>query len=206
MKQIREKEDERQRWATPLTGRELQQFESNLSHMTMLARFHNSAAVDTTHTLALLTSSCSQLFCHSIMVDRICAMLNYFLLKLVRNLEFAFISFFLITLIINLIINSIGQEMFGISWKKFLSSIIAIIKGFVRVRSHAHISLKYIMLCVFIYYTGILVCFLVHPCWFNFSSVNARFDLLYQFYDLTTTLVLDKVTCYVLDRPTDGGV
>ena len=83
MKQIREKEDERDNWSTPLTGHELQQFEGNLSHMSMLARFHNSAAVDTTHTLALLTSKCSQLFCHSIMVDRICAMLNYFLVKLV---------------------------------------------------------------------------------------------------------------------------
>lgn len=88
MKQIREKEDERDGWTTPLVGRELQQFDSNLSHMAMLARFHNAAAVDTTHTLALLTSRCADLFCHSIMVDRISAMLNYFLLKLVSSSNF----------------------------------------------------------------------------------------------------------------------
>ena len=40
------------------------------------------------------------------------------------------------------------------------------------------------------------VCFLIHVCWFDFSSVNARFDLLYQFYDLNTTL------CYIdMDNP-----
>ena len=95
MKQIKEKEAERDSRQPPLRGRELQQFEANLQHMTQLARFHNVAAVDTTHTLALLTSQCHKLFCHSIMVDRISAMLNYFLLKLVRLLHFKFYKHFM---------------------------------------------------------------------------------------------------------------
>lgn len=83
MKEIRDKEIERQGRQVPLQGRELQQYESNLAHMTNLARFHNMAAIDTIHTLALLTSRCKALFCDDIMVDRLCNMLNYFLEKLV---------------------------------------------------------------------------------------------------------------------------
>ncbi|XP_067950362.1 ubiquitin conjugation factor E4 A-like [Watersipora subatra] len=82
MKQIREKESERDSSSSTLRGRELEQFEADLAQIINISRFYNSAAVDTTHTLALLTSNCSELFCHSIMVDRICAMLNYFLLML----------------------------------------------------------------------------------------------------------------------------
>lgn len=84
MRQIREKEEENQQRETPSQSRDRDRAESSLAHMSMLARFHNTAAVDTIHTLSLLTSACSNLFCHPIMIDRIVAMLNYFLLKLVR--------------------------------------------------------------------------------------------------------------------------
>jgi len=82
MKQIRDKEMERATHQPPLQGQELQEFESNLTQLSQQARFHNMAAVDTSHTLALLTSCCDRFFCHSIIVERLSAMLNYFLHKL----------------------------------------------------------------------------------------------------------------------------
>lgn len=81
MKQIKEKEEVNAQRETQ--SRDVERVESSLTHMSMLARFHNTAAIDTIHTLSLLTSRCSKLFCHRIMIDRIAAMLNYFLLKLV---------------------------------------------------------------------------------------------------------------------------
>lgn len=57
--------------------------EANYQHTGMLARFHNVMGNETIHTLELLTRSIQSIFTHRTMVDRIAAMLNYFLLHLV---------------------------------------------------------------------------------------------------------------------------
>ncbi|KAI5719721.1 hypothetical protein M8J76_013860 [Diaphorina citri] len=49
----------------------------------MMARFDNILGNETIHTLEYLTSEIRSIFCHSTMVDRIAAMLNYFLFHLV---------------------------------------------------------------------------------------------------------------------------
>lgn len=49
----------------------------------MMARFDNILGRDTINTLKLLTTEIKSIFCHNSMVDRIAAMLNYFLLNLV---------------------------------------------------------------------------------------------------------------------------
>lgn len=49
----------------------------------MLARFDNILGRDTINNLKLLTTEIKTTFCHNSMVDRIAAMLNYFLLNLV---------------------------------------------------------------------------------------------------------------------------
>lgn len=45
-------------------------------------RYYNMMSKDTISTLQMLTSSIHSLFCHPTMVDRLAAMLNYFLLRL----------------------------------------------------------------------------------------------------------------------------
>uniref|UniRef100_A0A1Y1K3I1 Ubiquitin conjugation factor E4 A n=1 Tax=Photinus pyralis TaxID=7054 RepID=A0A1Y1K3I1_PHOPY len=55
----------------------------NLQHTGMLARFDNILGKDTIRTLEYLTSEIKMVFTHSTMVDRVAAMLNYFLLNLV---------------------------------------------------------------------------------------------------------------------------
>ena len=57
--------------------------EANLKHMIMLARFHNFMSTKTIQTIKMLTSEIKRIFCHDVLVDRIAAMLNDFLLHLV---------------------------------------------------------------------------------------------------------------------------
>lgn len=60
-----------------------QQNEANYQHMGMLARFHNVMGNSTIHTLEILTREITSIFTHPTIVDRMAAMLNYFLLHLV---------------------------------------------------------------------------------------------------------------------------
>lgn len=69
-------------WAN-LPQNERQQHISNLHHLGMLARFDNILGRDTINVLKLITTEIKSIFCHNTMVDRITAMLNYFLLNLV---------------------------------------------------------------------------------------------------------------------------
>ncbi|KAF5280710.1 hypothetical protein FQR65_LT15000 [Abscondita terminalis] len=55
----------------------------HLQHIGMLARFDNILGRDTIRTIEYLTSKITIVFSHSTMVDRVAAMLNYFLLNLV---------------------------------------------------------------------------------------------------------------------------
>lgn len=55
----------------------------NLEHLGMLAKFDNILGKDTINILKLLTSEINGTFCDPSMVDRVAAMLNYFLLNLV---------------------------------------------------------------------------------------------------------------------------
>jgi ubiquitin conjugation factor E4 A len=65
-----------------LPPNERQQNQQNLSQLGMLARFDNILGRDTINILKLLTSETKEIFVHPSMVDRITAMLNYFLLQL----------------------------------------------------------------------------------------------------------------------------
>jgi len=56
---------------------------SYMHHTGMMARFDNVLGKDTITTLEKLTSKISSVFTHPTMVDRVAAMLNYFLLNLV---------------------------------------------------------------------------------------------------------------------------
>lgn len=67
---------------TSLPANERQQNVANLRHLGMHARFDNILGRDTINILQLLTSETKEIFCHSSMVDRVAAMLNYFLLNL----------------------------------------------------------------------------------------------------------------------------
>lgn len=55
----------------------------SLQQLGMLAKFDNILGRDTIKILKLLTSETKGIFVHNSMVDRIAAMLNYFLLHLV---------------------------------------------------------------------------------------------------------------------------
>ncbi|XP_016994117.2 ubiquitin conjugation factor E4 A [Drosophila takahashii] len=66
-----------------LSHNERQQQVTNLQHLGMLARFDNILGRDTINILKLLTTEIRSIFCHNSMVDRMAAMLNYFLLHLV---------------------------------------------------------------------------------------------------------------------------
>lgn len=56
---------------------------SYLNHIGMIARFDNILGRETIHTLEFLMSEITTVFTHSTMVDRVAAMLNYFLYNLV---------------------------------------------------------------------------------------------------------------------------
>ena len=83
LQQIRELEEARDnnKWDA-LPSNERQQNLQNLQQLGMLARFDNILGRDTINILKLLTSETKGIFCHASMVDRIAAMLNYFLLHL----------------------------------------------------------------------------------------------------------------------------
>lgn len=83
LQQIREFEEARDnnKWDA-LPANERQQNLQNLQQLGMLARFDNILGRDTINILKLLTSETKGIFCHASMVDRIAAMLNYFLLHL----------------------------------------------------------------------------------------------------------------------------
>nr|XP_023015163.1 ubiquitin conjugation factor E4 A [Leptinotarsa decemlineata] len=68
---------------TEQNDRELEQNDRYMEHLSNLIKFDNLMGRDTILTLEKLTSDMSSIFTHSTMVDRIAAMLNYFLLKLV---------------------------------------------------------------------------------------------------------------------------
>ena len=59
------------------------QNESNYTHLGRLAKFHNFIGRDTIATLASITDYVKSFFSHKILVDRMAAMLNYFLHHLV---------------------------------------------------------------------------------------------------------------------------
>ena len=86
MSQIKEKQEARDRgeW-NALPPNERQEQDSNLGQLGMLARFHNLMGLDTIHTIELFSQEpkCNAVFTHNVIVDRIAAMLNYFLLHLV---------------------------------------------------------------------------------------------------------------------------
>ncbi|KAL1451486.1 hypothetical protein WDU94_005859 [Cyamophila willieti] len=84
MAQIRTMQSARENgeWAS-LPQREQEQNAGFLNHTGMMARFDNILGNETIHTLEYLTSEIKSIFCHSTMVDRIAAMLNYFLFHLV---------------------------------------------------------------------------------------------------------------------------
>ncbi|XP_017041379.1 ubiquitin conjugation factor E4 A [Drosophila ficusphila] len=81
IKQLQQAQDNGE-WNS-LSHNERQQQVTNLQHLGMLARFDNILGRDTINILKLLTTEIRSIFCHNSMVDRIAAMLNYFLLHLV---------------------------------------------------------------------------------------------------------------------------
>eukprot|EP00092_Neocalanus_flemingeri_P008087 GFUD01008727.1.p1 GENE.GFUD01008727.1~~GFUD01008727.1.p1 ORF type:complete len:1041 (+),score=441.41 GFUD01008727.1:59-3181(+) len=78
MKQIQEKEGEREGWAT-LPPAERAEAESGFQHMGQLAKYHNLMGGETIDMLEMLTSSITAVITHSTIADRLAAMLNYFL-------------------------------------------------------------------------------------------------------------------------------
>jgi ubiquitin conjugation factor E4 A len=57
--------------------------DSNLKHMIMLAKFHNFMSMKTIHTIQMITTQIKNIFCDSVLVDRVATMLDDFLLHLV---------------------------------------------------------------------------------------------------------------------------
>lgn len=84
LKQIRQLQNAQDNgeWAN-LPANEREQNLANMQQIGNLARFDNILGRDTINVLKLLTSEMPNIFCHASMVDRIAAMLNYFLLNLV---------------------------------------------------------------------------------------------------------------------------
>lgn len=83
MKQIQEQEHEREHNWPNLSPDERAQNEAQYNHIGRLARYHNIMGTETIQILDKLTASISAIFTHPTMVDRIAAMLNYFLKNLV---------------------------------------------------------------------------------------------------------------------------
>merc|ERR1711971_1030929 len=78
MKQIQEKEGEREGWSD-LPAQERTEAERGFQHTGQLARYHNLMAGETIGVLELLTSSITAVITHPTLADRLAAMLNYFL-------------------------------------------------------------------------------------------------------------------------------
>lgn len=84
MSKLREIQQERESDAwSRLSQITRQQNEANFVHLGRLAKFHNFIGRDTIATLATITSYVNSFFSHRILVDRMAAMLNYFLHNLV---------------------------------------------------------------------------------------------------------------------------
>ncbi|GBM80653.1 Ubiquitin conjugation factor E4 A [Araneus ventricosus] len=84
MSKLREIQQQRDSgsWTT-MSPDQQQQQEGNFHHMGLLAKFHNVMSNETINTLQWLTTEIKSIFCHPTIVERITAMLNYFLLNLV---------------------------------------------------------------------------------------------------------------------------
>jgi ubiquitin conjugation factor E4 A len=84
MSQIKTKQQEKDSGAwRSMPPQQEQEQEGLLRQLGMLARYHNVMATHTIHALQLLTARIKTIFCHPTFVDRIAAMLNYFLCRLV---------------------------------------------------------------------------------------------------------------------------
>ena len=88
MKQLKEKQQIKDgpEWAN-MNARQKQEFDANMRQIGNMARYHNVMGNKTIYTLQMLTDVIKSIFCHEVMVDRIAAMLNYFLLHLVCALR-----------------------------------------------------------------------------------------------------------------------
>lgn len=84
MKQLKEKEAEKsgEAWRS-MNLRQRQELEGSMRQISMMARYHNVMGNLTILTLEMITREIKPIFNHEVMVDRIAAMLNYFLLHLV---------------------------------------------------------------------------------------------------------------------------
>lgn len=83
MKKIQELQGERETSWPNLPAQERSRNEAELMHIGRLARYHNIMGTETIQILDKLTAAISAVFTHPSMVDRIAAMLNYFLKNLV---------------------------------------------------------------------------------------------------------------------------
>lgn len=114
MSQLREIQQARDNASSnSLSWDQQQQQEGDFQHTGNLAKFHNVMSNVTIHTLQWLTTEIKSIFCHPSIVERITAMLNYFLLHLVCNticlsnslISYAAIShssYFVLNIIINI--------------------------------------------------------------------------------------------------------
>ncbi|XP_053392708.1 ubiquitin conjugation factor E4 A-like isoform X2 [Mercenaria mercenaria] len=84
MKQLKEKQAEKdgEAWQG-MNPNQRQELEGNIRQLGMMARYHNVMGNMTILSLEMITREIKTIFCHEMMVDRIAAMLNYFLLHLV---------------------------------------------------------------------------------------------------------------------------
>ena len=82
MKTIQEQQAEREGWAS-LPAQERSENEQQYHHLGRMARYHNIMGKETIDVIDRLSSEIQAVFTHSTMVDRIAAMLNYFLKNLV---------------------------------------------------------------------------------------------------------------------------
>ena len=78
MKQIQEKEGEREGWIS-LPPNERAEAERGFQHMGQLARYHNLMGGETIGVMEMLTSSITAVVTHPTLAVRLAAMLNYFL-------------------------------------------------------------------------------------------------------------------------------
>ena len=90
MTQIKEKQEAKEggEWQS-LETQQRQEQEGMFRQLGMLARFHNIMGNDTIHSLEIISREIKNIFCHSAIVDRIAAMLNYFLVHLVSKPNFS---------------------------------------------------------------------------------------------------------------------
>lgn len=69
-------------WTT-MSQTDQQALQRNLTHLTRQTAIYNTLSKETISMLVLITTEIKDIFCHASMVERIGAMLNYFLLNLV---------------------------------------------------------------------------------------------------------------------------